>query len=453
MSKYSPVLKKHHTSILACLEKHHPIPKNGQILIGISGGPDSVYLAFLLYTMGYRISLAHVNYGLRNLDSIKEEELVNAYAKDWNVPIYIKRENPKDRMLDSGDSLQQIAREIRYEFFEGLMQRHDISHCAIAHHADDQVESILMSLIKGNADRVMHAIPISREQYVRPLIYLSRAEILEGLREAQLSYSHDISNDSNDYLRNQIRNQVLPLLEEINPSIRGQLLRKESLYQDQKKSLDQYAAHYLAKGLKSPHHFSWEEIEEELSSEQLTHVLILLLNHWGLHGNDLWNSLALKDSLSGKMILTAKGKIIKDRKAFILQKGEKSDAGEKHYRIESWQGKESFQLENWEIVLEEVKEADFSKKGSYYFSLDELNFPVNFRKVSRGDKMKPLGMKQHKKLSDIMIDSKWSQPKKEQAILMEDQKKICLLIDFRISEEIKLSKTKERILELRFRSI
>ncbi|MEL6253390.1 MAG: tRNA lysidine(34) synthetase TilS [Bacteroidota bacterium] len=452
MPTNSSSVSKHQKILQSCLEKHHPISKNEQILVGISGGPDSVYLAFLLYTMGYKISLAHVNYGLRNLDSIKEEELVFAYSKDWKVPIYIKRENPKDRMLDSGASLQQIARNIRYSFFEELMDEHDIGHCAIAHHADDQVESILMSLIKGNADRVIHAIPISRENYLRPMTELSRAEIMEGIKEAELSYSHDISNDSNDYLRNQIRNQVLPLLEEINPSIRSQLLRKEELYQQQKHSLNLYGSNYLAKGLISSYHFSWEDIEKEISPEQLDQILIQVLKNWGLHGNDLWNSLALKDSLSGKMILTAQGKVIKDRKAFILNKEEKRTRVD-HYRIERWLGKESFELGNWEIELEEVKEADFSKEGSYYFCLDNLNFPISFRIASPGDKMKPLGMKQHKKLSDIMIDAKWSQPRKEQAIIMEDLEKICLLIDFRISEEIKLSNTNQRIIELSFRSI
>ena len=451
MPTNSPTVSKHQEILLSCLQKHHPIPDKGQILVGISGGPDSVYLAFLLYTAGFKISLAHVNYGLRNLDSINEEELVKAYGKEWKVPIYIKRENPKDRMLDSKDSLQQIAREIRYSFFEELMEAHKIEHCALAHHADDQAESILMSLIKGNADRVIHAIPVSRDKYVRPMIELSRTDIMEGLKEAELEFSHDISNDSNDYLRNQMRNQVLPLLESINPSIRTQLLKKEELYQQQKISLDQYASGYLSKGLISPHQFSWEEIESDLSAEQLDQVLILLLKKWGLHGNDLWNSLALKDSLSGKMVLTSQGKVIKDRKAFILDKGGKSKTVD-HYRIGIWQGKESFELGNWEIVLEEVKEADFSKEGSYYFSLDKLSFPLNFRKVSIGDKMKPLGMQQHKKLSDIMIDAKWSQPRKEAAILMEDQEKICLSIDFRISEEIKLSKPTARIIELRFRS-
>ena len=229
------------------------------------------------------------------------------------------------------------------------------------------------------------------------------------------------------------------------------MLRKEELYQEQKKSLDQYSGSYLAKGMVSHHHFSWEEIEKELSPEQLEQVLILLLKSWGLHGNDLWNSLSLKDSLSGKMIQTTQGKIIKDRKAFILDKGEQSALID-HYRIDGWQGKESIELGIWDIELEEVKEADFRKEGSYYICLDKLHFPLHFRYVSTGDNMKPLGMKQNKKLSDIMIDAKWSHPQKEQAILMEDQEKICLLINFRISEEIKLSNTHQRIIELRFRS-
>lgn len=448
------MLKTHLELLQKTISDYNLIPQNAKILVAISGGPDSVYLAFLLYTLGFEISLAHVNYGLRNLDSQNDEAKVQAYAKLWKVPIYIHRENPKSRMLDSGQSLQQIARKIRYDFFERLIQEHKYDKCALAHHADDQVESILLSLIKGNGDRVLHGIPIQRGPFVRPLIRFSKEEILKGLEAQNLSFGHDISNDGNEYTRNKIRNQVLPLIEKINPSIKRQLLFKEDLYRKQKHVLDEELEEICKSGVKhfedGSKSFSWNRLNPAPSREKLKQILIFVLNKWMWHGNDLWNAVALLDSESGKRVEGAAGTIYREREGiYVKPKGISAQKAEE-LRISASSLPATFEINGWAIQVSISDSANFDDPHTYYLDANKLSFPLLLRSIMTGDKMQPLGMKNQKKLSDIMIDGKWSQREKESGTVLTDGKQILALLDFRVSECVKVSAESSRLLKVKF---
>lgn len=448
------MLKSHLHLLQNTLKKHNLILHDARILIAISGGPDSVYLAFLLYTLGFDISLAHVNYGLRNLDSQKEEDLVRAYSDKWKVPIYIHKENPKNRMLDSGESLQQIARKIRYSFFDSLIEAHKFDYCALAHHADDQVESILMSLIKGNSSRVIHGMPIKRGPYIRPLIDFHKENILQGLEASNLDFGLDVSNESSVYLRNKIRNQVLPLLEELNPSIRKQLLNRNALYQLQKERIEEDLASLAATqteelpdGSKS---FQWDMLDKTHSATRIQTLMTYVLEQWGWHGNDLWNAVSLIDSMPGKIIEGELGTIYRERSGILYLPLSSQIDKQAVVIITHLEAEKEFTCKGWHLQMDLVEAADFSEENAYFLAYDKLRFPLKFRSPALGDKMTPLGMSNQKKLSDIMIDNKWEKRIKEQALLIEDNEKIVALLGFRISDKVKLGPDDQKILKLSF---
>lgn len=448
------MLKSHLNLLQNTLKKHNLILHDARILIAISGGPDSVYLAFLLYTLGFDISLAHVNYGLRNLDSQNEEDLVKAYSDRWKVPIYVHKENPKNRMLDSGESLQQIARKIRYSFFDDLIKAHKFDFCALAHHADDQIESILMSLIKGNSSRVIHGMPIQRGPYIRPLIDFHKAQILQGLEASNLDFGHDISNESNVYLRNKIRNQVLPLLEELNPAIRKQLLNRNALYKLQKEWIEEDLASLVASqieelpdGSKS---FTWDTGDKSYAVPHVQTLLTYVLEQWGWHGNDLWNAVSLIHTIPGKIITGELGTIYRERSGVLFLPLSAQKSEQEEVVIPYWEQAKGFRCKGWQIQLDLVETADFSEKNAYFLAYDKLSFPLTLRSPKLGDKMTPLGMHNQKKLSDIMIDNKWEKRIKEQALLIEDKEKIVALLGFRISDKVKLDPEDQKILKLSF---
>ncbi|MEO1448239.1 MAG: tRNA lysidine(34) synthetase TilS, partial [Bacteroidota bacterium] len=192
------------------------LPQKGRILVAISGGADSVWLAHALTIHEYPIALAHVNYGLRK-DADAEEALVRQYASTWNVPIHVLHTDPKSAA--QGQSLQMEARYQRYAFFEELMQTHGYVACATAHHADDQAETLLMSLLDGNGRQIWKGIPAIRGPYIRPLLSIRKADIRTALADADLKHGEDHTNALPVYRRNQLRLNILPNLEEMAPGL------------------------------------------------------------------------------------------------------------------------------------------------------------------------------------------------------------------------------------------
>ena len=276
-------------------------PKH-RILVAISGGPDSVFLAHCLQELGYSIGLAHVNYQLRGAASQADEALVRKYADRWGVPCYVIQATPKKYAADQVVSLQVACRDIRYAFFEGLIEEEGFDRCATAHHASDQVETILMNFLKGNSTSVLKGIPSERGQYIRPLLQLNKEEILAYLEDHQLAYRIDESNLQQTYLRNQIRHSLIPSLEQIQPSAKAQIVERFSWYRLQHELLTNLMAPILQTSLGIRHgfpHLNTQIIGQQFGSEASKVFLAHQLEQWGIHGQELWQGVQLLESKSG----------------------------------------------------------------------------------------------------------------------------------------------------------
>lgn len=434
--------------ITETIQTHELTTKEDYILVGISGGPDSVFLGYALHQLGYRIGIAHVNYGLRGDDSEREEELVRELAAKWKVRIHVHAENPKEH-TNSGISLQMKTREIRYDFFERLLRNEGYTHCATAHHADDQVESLLMSLIKGNSPSIWKGIPIKRGPYIRPLIQLRKNEILEEVKQLGLPYSDDYTNFGTDYLRNRFRNEVLPIFADMNPSISPQLLDRNNWYQQQQTFQSRVLEPFL-EGITISKNLDWMGFVEQFGKESLPILISAAAEKWGLHGNEIWQVVQLAESQVGKFVLTQAGKILRSRKGLVLSylETELSTQSKQIFELES--ETHSLQFGDMQMIFTyPIQETpDFNAMGTHYFSQSSLHFPLNLRHWKRGDKMIPLGMKTHKKLSDIFVDEKFSAHQKQTAVVIEDQKGIICLSSFRIADRVKIGKNIKDIIKL-----
>ncbi|MDO8240606.1 MAG: tRNA lysidine(34) synthetase TilS [Candidatus Moranbacteria bacterium] len=195
--------------------------KNSKIILGVSGGPDSICLlhVFLQLQKKYPLELivAHVNYGLRGKDSEADEKFVRALAVKNNIAIEVLQVAKENTLKVSENSL----REIRYNFFEKIRTEKKIDLIAVAHNSDDQVETFLMRILRGAGLQGLSAIKFSNGKIIRPLLGISRKEILEFLRNGNLTYRTDKTNAGSLFLRNKIRNKLIPQLEKnYNPSIR-----------------------------------------------------------------------------------------------------------------------------------------------------------------------------------------------------------------------------------------
>jgi tRNA(Ile)-lysidine synthase len=417
-----------------------------KVLVGISGGPDSVALAHGLQGLGYAIGLAHVNYQLRGEESEAEEALVRQYAKTWNVPVYVLRKKTSSQA--GGDSLQVEARNLRYAFFEEIMEDKGYAYCALAHQADDQAEQILMSLLRGNDEAVLRGIPPQRGPYIRPLLEVPRTDILAYLRQHGLAYAEDSSNAKNVYLRNQVRNLLRPALQGIHPHADRQLRQRFAWYQQQKALLDQVLDELLqlccppseTEGL---YRLDWRPFVEKRGADQLELLVAHCLKGWGWHGHLLWEGCRLIEAQAGKKVEGPMGELIREKHGLVflpipIPPMQPVSITSRQLRAGpvrvSWYEKQVVLR-----MMEEKEQPFFGLPDLFFLDWETIDFPLQLRNWQEGDRMRPFGLGGSKKLSDIFKDEAYSQAARRKALVLVDRKKILLLSGYRIAEEVKLT--------------
>ncbi|MBW2010692.1 MAG: tRNA lysidine(34) synthetase TilS, partial [Deltaproteobacteria bacterium] len=215
------------------------------VLVGVSGGPDSIAMLHVLLDlspcMSLRLGVAHVNHCLRHKDSDNDAQFVESLAKELGLPFYIKKEDVLKYQKDNGLSQEEAARRVRYAFYYDIAKKNDFGKIALGHHADDNAELVLMYLFRGSGPLGLSGIPPVRDnKIVRPLIKSTRSQILDFLEVKGLDYVTDISNTDVKYLRNRIRHHLIPALkEDYNPAITQTLNRLSSIIRSEEEWIEE----------------------------------------------------------------------------------------------------------------------------------------------------------------------------------------------------------------------
>ncbi|MFH1612833.1 MAG: tRNA lysidine(34) synthetase TilS, partial [bacterium] len=223
------------------IDKYKMISSYDKILLGISGGPDSVMLFMALYFFmkKYKFSFicAHLNYKLRGKESFEDQEFVKSLCEQFKIPCFIKEINIAELSKKKG-GIEEIAREERYKFFLKQAKKNKANKIATAHTQNDNIETILMYFLRGTGINGLQGIPIVRDNIIRPLLNISRKEILEFLNDNKIKFRIDSTNSKNIYFRNKIRNNFLPYLKKnYNPNIDNVLLNTSSIIKEENKYL------------------------------------------------------------------------------------------------------------------------------------------------------------------------------------------------------------------------
>ena len=201
------------------IEKHQLFTKKDRILLAVSGGIDSVVMAKLFSLSDYEFGIAHVNFGLRGEESQADEVFVKKFAKTLKVPFYSIQFETKAFAEAEKISIQQAARMLRYQWFEEIATQENFQKIATAHHRLDQAETVLLNLSRGTGIAGYHGIPIENGKIVRPMAFASQEQIFDAVVSYKLAWREDSSNQSTKYSRNFIRQEIMPKLMELNPSI------------------------------------------------------------------------------------------------------------------------------------------------------------------------------------------------------------------------------------------
>lgn len=426
-----------------------PDASDKHFLLAVSGGIDSMTMLFLFRETGLRFSVAHYNYQLRGDDSQRDEALVRDVAQQYHVPFYSICFDTRQFIEENKLNLQDAARTLRYNWFRSLAEEHGFSYVCTAHHADDAAETFLMGASRGKALNYLVGIRQKDGLWLRPMLHMTRSNIEAFASAHGIIYREDLSNTSDDYLRNRLRHKVMPVLNGVMP---GFALRISA----------------LSKHLDRQDQFLRAMLDQQLSACSL--------------GNDSWDLVAVRNNEFADLLLVH----------LALQCGLPPETGENifeqrndaiphvyfgttaslriHRGIIRLERQTSFAMNSSDIVAEiypdgrgqdiiSIDEVEIHEQHqieacerTIYISADAIEFPMIIRSIREGDWFIPFGQKGRKKIFKYLHDHKATLWEKESAMVLCSGSNIVWLVGYRMDERYRISGFPSRAFRIRWRS-
>lgn len=418
------------------IRKHKLLNDNGLYIVALSGGADSVALLLLLDEMGYNIHAAHCNFHLRGEESDRDELFCESLCQQKSIPFHRIHFDTLTYAETHKVSVEMAARELRYHYFEELRSDIGATGVCVAHHQDDSVETVLLNLIRGTGLRGLTGIQCRNGHILRPLLCVSRKEIESYLQTKDQSYVIDSTNLEDDMLRNKVRLRVIPLLQELNPAVTENILRTSENLTEAQGILDSIVSLY-----KNSKSLDLNELKKYGSSE---YILFEWLKDYGFNGVQVKEAMGAE---TGSIFTSLLGyDLLVDRGRFVVEPTLKSlkplcIPEEGTYVLDEETKISVKKVPVWVSREERVATLDASK----------VHFPLTVRRVEKGDKMVPYGMRGHRLLSDIMTDRKMTLFEKRRQIVVVDAKGIIVwLAGIRISDLCQIDDTTTEVVEIHY---
>ncbi len=504
------------------LKKEYPFlqPANSQLLLAVSGGLDSVVLTHLFVQCGYKVIIAHCNFKLRGQESHRDEQFVRQLAASYHLPVHIKHFDTEIYAQENKLSIQEAARKLRYEWFQALIAgsfevhspssivhgkkgelsaegegvkeddieknspltiRHSTftihdsrftfpdsrlpsaGFIVTAHHANDNIETLLINLFRGTGISGLHGIPSKQGDIIRPLLFAKREEILTYAKANGLEWVEDSSNASDKYTRNFIRLQLLPAAKEIFSNAEDNLVQNIERFKEAEILYNQAVALHKSKLLEKKGN-EWHIPVLKLQKAIPLHTIIWeIIKDFGFNSHQVPEIVKLLDAGNGSYVASASSRIIKNRKWLIiapLQTGEANN-------IIIEQADKQIVFEGGMLQLKHIKDSPLTIPDSRFpipdsrLTIDasrftanidagQIKFPLLLRKWKQGDYFYPLGMQKKKKLGKFFIDQKLSKTAKEKVWVLECDKKIVWVVGMRIDDRFKITPATKQSLTMRF---
>ena len=434
------------------VKQHNLFQQKDKLLLAVSGGVDSVVLCALCSQAGFDFSIAHCNFQLRGEESERDETFVKSLGVKYGVEVLVKRFDTENYARESKKGIQEAARDLRYEWFGELIGQNPKSEIPnpkfiiTAHHADDNIETVLMNFCRGTGLNGLNGIPNKAGSIRRPLLDFWKVELLEFAKENRLEFVEDSSNQSPKYSRNLFRNEIIPLLSKIFPEVKSNLRDNidrfravtwlyTTLVADLKKK--------LCKKKNSEIHIP----VKQLMSYQNTALIFEIISDYGFTEKQVDEVIKLAESDSGRFIQApnANYRIIKFRNWFIISPG----AGTEAETVLIEEGVRTVQCSMFNFQFSIVDNCTLPTSNNIAcLDAKEIKYPLILRKWKEGDYFYPLGMRKKKKVSRFFIDQKLSRTEREKKWVLEMNKKIIWVVGLRIDDRFKITDKTKRILQI-----
>lgn len=405
---------------------------------------DSVVLAHLCSKLNLNIALAHCNFNLRGNESDEDENFVIELADNLELEVFIERFETEVYARTQKISIQMAARELRYKWFEDLKETLGFDYIFTAHHANDNLETVLINFVRGTGLEGLTGIPERNGNIIRPLLAFSREEIEDYARISHLNWREDSSNTSVKYLRNKIRHEILPKLFELNPKMLETFEVTRNNLNESAALVDDYISALFPRIAKEEEFGYSFRIKLLKTIPHLKAVLYELFKTFGFtEWNDVYD---LLEAQPGKIVYSKTHRLIKDRENLLLTL--LPDPEEREFEILA--GEEVVMLPIGTFQFEEVGELSEADAKTIFLDLNKLQFPLTVRKWEKGDYFIPFGMKGKKKLSKFFKDEKLSLPEKENCWLLCSRNEIVWVIGHRADARFRVEKETSTILKLTY---
>ncbi len=417
-----------------------------KILLAVSGGKDSTCLAYIFSKLNVDFSIAHCNYKLRGNESDGDEIFVEELAKKLGVTFHIKSFETEKISKEKNIGIQELARDLRYKWFDDLIKENNYTVIATAHHAQDNIETILFNLTRGTGITGVIGIPEINGNIIRPMLSVTQEEIKQFLSENKISYRQDSSNESDKYSRNKIRHKVIPVLKEINPNIEETFTRQSNYFKDIK-SIYQTSLSILKNEITSlENNYLKIDLKKLNTLSEKKTILFEWLRDLGFNASQIDDIFDHKHQ-PGKQFFASKFVLTLDRDFLIL-----SIAESKNIKLSVALSELPLTIDEFNLTFEKVekKAVEFEHENIAYINLDKLDKELNLRNWQEGDKFIPLGMEHFKKLSDFFIDNKISMPEKEKILVLTNKDDIVWVIGQRIDNRYKITENTTNILKITY---
>lgn len=422
------------------LQTHFPGIYDKKLLIAVSGGMDSVVLAHLCQKEGLDFAIAHCNFQLRGEASDQDEDFVRELAGEMKVNFHFKRFETKKQVAE-GQSIQLVARELRYHWFNVLLEQEKYDALLTAHHLNDDVETFFINLLRGTGLRGLAGIPQMTTTVLRLLLPFSVLEIERFAEKNKIKWREDRSNASDDYLRNRIRHHLIPFLTGENPHFLDNFLLTRRNLEESVQLLTDYTGQLKKSIMKkrgNEIHLNLQKIKENPHPQAL---LYEILNPYGFTAWE--NVYDLLEAQVGKQVFASQFRLVKDRGSLILT--ERNQLENQEISVD---GVGEFPFPEGRLICEKVIKVTNPQKDKAYLATERLVYPLKLRLWQPGDRFQPLGMKGRKKLSDFLKDEKLSLPQKEKTWVLLSEGNIVWVVGQRIDHRYRVREETKEILKI-----
>lgn len=468
----SDVLSSLQDKVMAYIKKHDMIRPGHKVVVAVSGGPDSMVLLHILMALKdileIELIVAHVEHGIRGARSVEDAEYVMSAAQKLGLPIYIKRCNVPAYAKEYGLSEEQAGRIIRYDFFNEICRYRHCDSIAVAHNKNDNVETLLLHILRGSGLDGLTGIKPVLGKIIRPLLEVSRAEIEAYCSAAHINPRRDYTNDDLSYTRNRIRLKLIPLLaDDFNPNITEALTRTAAILSDDDDFLNRCTMDVFDRCV----HKDDGIIVLDISAFNATHIalrrrllrFIILRLKGDLNGIEYMHIEQLlayiEESRVGTKLMLPSD-IMAERgydKIYIYLGNSARKMSEPFCAAISVPG--DTYVKNGEAVLSSsiIDKNYINDYNAYvstaYMDMDKIHFPIYIRNRRPGDRFKPIGSSGHKKLKEYFIDQKVPRLYRDQIPLIASGSEVLWIIGDRLSDICKVDDSTQRVLKLTYNII